>query len=44
MSLYDEKRASFLKESRVLDVTKMKQLFPDCIKYKNLEDGIKESL
>ena len=44
MSLYDEKRASFLKESRVLDVTKMKQLFPDCIKYEKLEDGIKESL
>ena len=44
MSLYDEKRASFLKESRILDVTKMKQLFPDCIKYENLEDGIKESL
>ena len=44
MSMYDEKRASFLKESRVLDVTKMKQLFPDCIKYEKLEDGIKESL
>ena len=42
--MYDEKRASFLKESRVLDVTKMKQLFPDCIKYEKLEDGIKESL
>ena len=42
--MYDEKRASFLKESRVLDVTKMKQLFPGCIKYKKLEDGIKESL
>ena len=44
MSMYDEKRASFLKESRVMDVTKMKQLFPDCIKYEKLEDGIKESL
>jgi len=44
ISMYDEKRASFLKESRVLDVTKMKQLFPGCIKYKKLEDGIKESL
>ena len=44
MSMYDEKRASFLKESRVLDVTKMKQLFPGCIKYEKLEDGIKESL
>jgi len=44
ISMYDEKRASFLKESRVLDVTKMKRLFPDCIKYENLEDGIKESL
>jgi nucleoside-diphosphate-sugar epimerase len=44
ISMYDEKRASFLKESRVLDITKMKRLFPDCIKYENLEDGIKESL
>ena len=44
MRMYDEKRASFLKESRVLDVTKMKQLFPGCIKYEKLEDGIKESL
>ena len=44
MNMYDEKRASFLKESRILDVTKMKQLFPDCIKYEELEDGIKESL
>jgi len=44
MSMYDEKRASFLKESRVLDVTKMKELFPDCIKYEKLEDGIKKSL
>ena len=44
MSMYDDKRASFLKESRVLDVTKMKQLFPNCIKYEKLEDGIKESL
>ena len=44
ISMYDQKRASFLKESRVLDVSKMKQLFPDCIKYENLEDGIKESL
>ena len=44
MSMYDEKRASFLKESRVLDITKMRELFPDCIKYEKLEDGIKKSL
>jgi nucleoside-diphosphate-sugar epimerase len=44
MSMYDEKRASFLKESRVLDITKMKELFPDCIKYEKLEDGIEKSL
>ena len=44
ISIYDEKRASFLKESRVLDVTKMKQLFPNCIKYEKLEDGVEKSL
>jgi nucleoside-diphosphate-sugar epimerase len=44
MSMYDEKRASFLKESRILDITKMKELFPDCIKYEKIEDGIEKSL
>ena len=44
MSRYDEKRASFLKESRILDITKMKELFPDCIKYEKIEDGIEKSL
>ena len=41
---YDEKRLSFLKESRILDTTKMDRLFPDCIKYKFIKDGIKDSL
>lgn len=41
---YDKKRASFLKESRILNVNKMKRLLPGCIKYEKLEDGIKDSL
>ena len=41
---YGEKRLSFLKESRILDTTKMKKLFPNCIKYKLIKDGIKASL
>ena len=41
---YDEKRLSFLKESRILDTTKMDKFFPGCIKYKLVKDGIKASL
>ena len=43
-SVYTEQRLSFLKESRVLNVNKMFNLFPDCIKYVSLEDGIRASL
>ena len=43
-SVYTEQRLSFLKESRVLNVNKMLNLFPDCIKYVSLEDGIRASL
>ncbi|MBS82680.1 MAG: hypothetical protein CMD65_00915 [Gammaproteobacteria bacterium] len=42
--IFDEKRLSFLLESRSLDVTKMKKLLPGCIKFENLETGIKDSL
>ena len=42
--LYDKKRLSFLNESRVLDTTKMKKIFPGCIKYSKLSEGIKASL
>ena len=41
---YDKKRLSFLKESRVLNTTKMNKLFPNCIRYKMIRDGIKASL
>ena len=44
LNSYGEKRLSFLKESRVLDTTKMARLFPNCIKYKLIKDGIKASL
>ena len=44
LKIYDDKRLSFLKESRILDVSKMHKLLPDCIKYKRVEDGIKASL
>ena len=42
--IYDEKRLSFLNESRVLDTTKMEKMFPGCIKYTKLTEGIKASL
>ena len=42
--VYTEQRLSFLKESRVLNVNKMFSLFPGCIKYVSLEDGIRASL
>ena len=44
LETYSEKRLSFLKESRILDTTKMKKILPGCIKYKNIEDGVRESL
>jgi len=41
---YSRERLSFMSESRILDVTKMKRLFSDCIKYSDISDGIKCSL
>ena len=41
---FSEKRLSFLKESRILDTTKMKKYFPDLIEYENVRKGIKASL
>ena len=44
LKCYDAKRISFLKESRVLNTEKMDRLFPDCIEYRHIEEGIKASL
>ena len=35
--LYDEKRLSFIKESRILDVSLMNKIFPDIIEYKDVQ-------
>ena len=42
--LYDEKRKSFIKESRKLDTSLMNKIFPDIIEFKDLREGIKQSL
>ena len=42
--VYDEKRKSFINESRILDVSLMHKIFPDIIKFKNIKDGIRDSL
>ena len=42
--LYDEKRLSFIKESRILDVSLMNKIFPDIIEYKDVHDGILDSM
>tara|TARA_B100001778_G_scaffold163900_1_gene134637 strand:+ start:5001 stop:5864 length:864 start_codon:yes stop_codon:yes gene_type:complete len=42
--LYDEKRLSFLNESRVLDTKKMNKLMPGCIRYQDIRKGIRRSL
>ena len=44
LKTYSEKRLSFLKESRVLNVQKMKKIFDGCIIYKDACIGIKKSL
>jgi len=41
---FSEKRLSFLKESRILDISKMRKFFPGQIKYENIIEGIKKSL
>ena len=41
---YDSKRKSFINESRILDVSLMNQIFPDIIEYKDIKDGIRDSL
>ena len=41
---FSEKRLSFLRESRILDVSKMEECFPNHIKYKNIRKGIEASL
>jgi nucleoside-diphosphate-sugar epimerase len=44
LEIYSEKRLSFLKESRVLNVEKMKKIFYGCIIYKDARIGIKKCL
>ncbi len=41
---FSEKRLSFLRESRILDISKMERFFPNQIKYKNIKIGVKASL
>ena len=41
---YDEKRKSFLNESRKLDVSLMNEVFPNIIEFKDVIKGIKDSL
>tara|TARA_B100000900_G_scaffold349277_1_gene315367 strand:+ start:967 stop:1806 length:840 start_codon:yes stop_codon:yes gene_type:complete len=42
--IYDEKRKSFINESRILDVTRMNKLMPDIIKFKDVVRGIEDCL
>jgi nucleoside-diphosphate-sugar epimerase len=42
--LYDDKRKSFINESRILDVSLMDRIFPDIIEFKDIREGIKDSL
>ena len=42
--IYDEKRKSFINESRILDVSLMKKIMPGIIKYADVREGIKDSL
>lgn len=44
MKIYSEKRLSFLQESRILDVEKMKRIFPKCIQVKDAGVGIRKCL
>jgi nucleoside-diphosphate-sugar epimerase len=42
--LYDDKRKSFINESRILDVSLMNRIFPNIIEFKDVREGIKDSL
>ena len=42
--LYDDKRKSFINESRILDVSLMDRIFPDIIDFEDVTEGIKDSL
>ena len=44
LKCFSDKRLSFLKESRILDITKMEKHFPNLLKYKSIKKGIKASL
>ena len=42
--VYDDKRMSFINESRILDVSLMNKIFPNIIEFKDIKDGIEDSL
>ena len=42
--IYDEKRKSFINESRILDVSRLNELMPDIIRFKDVTDGIEDCL
>ena len=44
MAIYDDKRKSFINESRILNIDLMKKLFPNAIEFKDIRDGIKDCL
>ncbi len=41
---YDEKRKSFINESRILDVSRMNAVFPNVIRFKDVVEGINDCL
>ena len=42
--LYDDRRKSFINESRILDVSLMNRIFPGIIEFKDIKEGIKDCL
>tara|TARA_B100001057_G_scaffold210479_1_gene211014 strand:+ start:3436 stop:4275 length:840 start_codon:yes stop_codon:yes gene_type:complete len=42
--IYDEKRKSFINESRILDVSRLNELMPDIIRFRDVTEGIKDCL
>ena len=42
--IYDEKRKSFINESRILDVSRLNELMPGIIRFKDVTEGIKDCL
>tara|TARA_Y100000768_G_scaffold371969_1_gene339201 strand:- start:288 stop:1127 length:840 start_codon:yes stop_codon:yes gene_type:complete len=42
--IYDEKRKSFINESRILDVSRLNEIMPDIIRFKDVTEGIEDCL